>query len=404
MSNYHTILNSDPISEDVTDPRQTPNQPLNLSDPGPRASYALDPIARIRLSNLAKWGLLAALLLFVLWLPAHFYAANRVEMSEQSIRTTTGGHKLVDANGNWVSGDKGKGQRDASGHLIQDETPVQSTYSLMIVFAVILFGVIIATGLPRIFLSNIFGRSTEAVNAARDWVVVGVITAILYTCGALLLKALSGSVGWISANADSYDTWYPTRGPLVLVSAMIGLLVARSLALRADGMVGQGALNALGQLFVQAFLVVLLFIPFEKGIYGLTKTDGAAPFLLIAAILMLGATLAILIWAWNADRKLIALQGKDGSFRATDDPIEITLTVIGGRESGKTVLLAAAYYEWSLRDLGPLQVRPASDAFGNGVAGHGYGAGGDGPLLELRVPARHRRLPQPALRAVPRRR
>jgi hypothetical protein len=40
----------------------------------------------------------------------------------------------------------------------------------------------------------------------------------------------------------------------------------------------------------------------------------------------------------------------------------MTLTVIGGRESGKTVLLAAAFYEWSTQNIGNLRITPATDA------------------------------------------
>jgi hypothetical protein len=55
----------------------------------------------------------------------------------------------------------------------------------------------------------------------------------------------------------------------------------------------------------------------------------------------------------------------------------MTLTVIGGRESGKTVLLAAAFYEWSTQNLGHLRITPAVDRTdgqtGTDSAGRGIG-------------------------------
>jgi hypothetical protein len=61
-------------------------------------------------------------------------------------------------------------------------------------------------------------------------------------------------------------------------------------------------------------------------------------------------------------------------------PVELTLTVVGGRESGKTVLLAGAFYEWSTQNLGNLRITPAA---AGAIDPLGAVTGGGNPVVSL---------------------
>lgn len=288
-----------------------------------RPSPALDPIARGRVSQLAKWGLLVCALLAFLCMPTSLFNYRAVE-----------------------EGGSGFSQ----------------TYYLTVAITATIFAAVIATGLPRTLLPMVFGRWGDASEAFRDWLIVGVVNGLLY--GGIIFAIKLGN---INLPSEDFGDWLKFRLPLVAVSSLIAVFIGRFMALRQEGIVGGGAAGAIWQTIVQAILTGLLVRPLELGIIGLTGASKFVPLMLgTGAVICGAAALGIITWASTADAKLMSLRGRGRSGVNDGGPVDMTLTVIGGRESGKTVLLAAAFYEWTTQGLGNLRITPAEDTKGDG--------------------------------------
>ena len=285
-----------------------------------RPSPALDPIRRARISRAAKWGALLAVLLTVAWLPAYLGSANP--------------------------------------DLLRGEPVNRDGFFLALVTAAAVFAAVIATGIPRLLLPAAFGRWHEAVEALRDWLVVGVLTGVLY----FVLIQVASLLHLPPANTTS--DWVRFRLPLLFIAGVIGVIVARTLALRRDGVAGSNAGTLIWQSVLQAALLGALERPIEGALRALYGVPGIASVLGLAAIASGAAALGIVFWAASADASLTTVRKRRGAsgFDDGSGPIDLTLTVIGGRESGKTVLLAAAFYEWSTQNIGNLRITPALDA------------------------------------------
>ena len=109
-----------------------------------------------------------------------------------------------------------------------------------------------------------------------------------------------------------------------------------------------GIVQVLPQAAAVGFLTVLFNPLIDSTIQGWPFMTWATGIPALVGFAWAGTTLA---WAWKADQKLRFLQGgkqgKDSRYVATAaEALEMNFTVIGGRESGKTVLLAGAYKEW----------------------------------------------------------
>jgi GTPase SAR1 family protein len=292
---------------------------------GQRPSPALDPIARGNVSRLAKWGLLVCALLGFLWLPTSLFSYQ-------------------DA----AAGKSGFSQ----------------TYYLAVAVTATILAAVIATGLPRTLLPNVFGKWGDASEAFRDWLVVGVINGLLYGTIVFAIKFAK-----MNLPSEDFGDWLKYRLPLVAVSSLIAMFIGRFLALRQEGVVG-GGVGAVWQTILQAVLTGLLVRPLELGIIAMTVAGKWVPLVLGAGAILFGAAaLGIITWAASADAKLLSLRGRGKSGVNDGGPVDMTLTVIGGRESGKTVLLAAAFYEWTTQGLGNLRITPAEDSRGDGNAG-----------------------------------
>ncbi len=295
-----------------------------------RPSPVLDPLNRMRTSRLAKWGLLGSILLFFIWLP---FAPSQVSPAH--------------------------------------------AYNLALVTSATVFAAIIATGLPRLLAPGLFGKWHEPVEALRDWLLVGVATGFLYF-GFIRVAAVS-SIG--PPQAGTMEDWLRWRLPLLLFASILAVFAARSLAIRRESLVSTGAGKATAQIIVQALLIALLERPLETMLRSLTKSPGLAMiFGSLALILFLGSA-AIIFWAATADENLTSLKKRRGTGVVDGtSPVELTLTVVGGRESGKTVLLAGAFYEWSTQNLGNLRITPAA---AGAIDPLGAVTGGGNPVVSL---------------------
>ena len=216
-----------------------------------------------------------------------------------------------------------------------------------------------ATGVPRALLPKVFGRYHEAVEALRDWLIVGVISGFVY----IILLNIAKAIHYGPPTAASLGDWLTARLPLLVIAGVVGLFGARFLAIRRDSVVGTGAIGVV-QVLIQAVLLGLLERPFERALLGMAQA-GVRP-----AAGNYGSPLCrrcpgyLDVGCKNVDAGLSTIRRRRGGSGVDDGtgPVDLTLTVIGGRESGKTVLLAAAFYEWSTQNIGNLRITPALDA------------------------------------------
>ncbi|WP_309710939.1 hypothetical protein [Armatimonas sp.] len=270
----------------------------------------LDPMERLKVAELAKWAMLIGLGGLFLWLKAVLWSA-------------------------YITSGKAQG--------------LSVAYSLVPVGATL--AAFVATALFRSFAAKkatkTKGSGYKAVDAVRDWAITGVITGVLAALAILIVRAVLPSIGADKPTPEFFISRFIANA----IAAIIGLIVARKLALRGDSVMGGGNLGLI-QLLPQAALVGFLALPFNSLIDGIIQ---GWPFMTWATgvptligFAWAGVTLKL---AWDADKKLRFLQGgkqgRDSRYVATGgEALEMNFTVIGGRESGKTVLLAGAYKEW----------------------------------------------------------
>lgn len=270
----------------------------------------LDPMERLRVAELAKWAVLIGMGGALMWLKA---LLGSFAQSTQSAGLTV-------------------------------------AYNLVPIGAII--AAFIATAILRATTARKAAQSNQevtyrAVDAIRDWALTGVITGVLAVFTLLIVRALFPSIGTAQRTAE----YYISRYAALAVAAMVGVIISRRTALKSDAVLAAGGMGA-AQILPQAALVALLTLPINDFIDNIIRSwpvvTWAAGIPAIIGFTWAGTTLA---WAWKADQKLRFLQGgsqgKDLRYVPTGDtPIEMNFTVIGGRESGKTVLLAGAYREW----------------------------------------------------------
>jgi hypothetical protein len=294
-----------------------------------RPSPAYDPLLRAQISRTAKWLMLAAILLAIVWFPDILYVSPTRLMSSSD----PGNTDLV-----WLD---------------------PSLRSLTLIGAASIYATVIATGLPRLLFPGLFGKWTEAAEAMRDWLIVGVLTGAVYFT--LVLGAHQMQFG--PASGGTFAQWLMFRAPLLLLSVVIGLVVARAFAIRRDGVLNGGFGMAAAQIGMQALVLVFLEPGFERVFTSIPTTSIIVPLIGICALLCALSAVGVLSWAFAADSHLSTIRRRRGATGINDGvgPVSLTLTVIGGRESGKTVLMAAAFYEWSTQNIGNLRITPTSN-------------------------------------------
>lgn len=290
-------------------PAETPTPLVTAKTADKKLIQRLDPMERMKVAELAKWALLIGVGSLLMWLKAILWSA----------------YKSSGANG------------------------VKIGYSLIPIGAIL--GAFIATALLRSLAAKKAAQGKQAtykaVDAIRDWAVTGVVTGVLATFMLLIVRAVLPA----SFATERSAPFYISRFIAIGIAAIIGLFVSRKLAVRGDAVMAGGNLG-LAQLLPQAALVALFTLPLEDFVHGIVT---GWPYMTwatgIPTLIGFGWAGSTLAWAWKADQKLRFLQGgkqgKDSRYVATGgEALEMNFTVIGGRESGKTVLLAGAYKEW----------------------------------------------------------
>ncbi len=288
--------------------QSTFNNPESLSGRRPVRSPALDPLVRLRVSSLAKWALIVGLLSLIVWLPPQLRPYNR------------------------------------------------NFYFLSCAIGATILAATVGTGLPRTLFPKAFGQWHDAAEAFRDWLVVGLCTGLLYGLGVALMRELQVP----PYNPESFIDYLRYRSLLMFCCAAIGLLAARYIAVRREGLLDNNSRKTIAKLLVQALTVSLIYYWFYHGMEMIYHLSAVIKVLGIVGPCSVLATLGIMLWAWGADSRLMRLQAQHHTTGiAGAVPMSLTLTVIGGRESGKTTMMAGAFYEWYTQDLGPLRIMPA---------------------------------------------
>ncbi len=278
---------------------------------GKSAAQLWTLVVRLRISSLAKWALIGGLLSLIVWLPPQL--------------------RLPDD---------------------------RNLYFLSCAVGATILAATVGTGFPRTLFPQVFGQWHDAAEAFRDWIVVGLCTGLLYGPGVALLRKLQMP----PYNPENFVDYLRYRSLLMFCCAAIGLLVARYIAVRREGLLdNDSGGKVIGKLLVQALTVSLIYYWFYHGMESIYRLPAMVKVLGISGQFSVLATGAIILWAWVADSRLMRLQARHHTTGiAGAEPMDLTLTVIGGRESGKTTMMAGAFYEWYTQDLGPLRIMPAT--------------------------------------------
>lgn len=304
MENSGAVPEETPFDKPVFDGREALSGRRQLRGP------ALDPVVRLYVSSLAKWALIGGLLSLIVWLPPQL--------------------RLHDRN----------------------------LYFLSCAIGATILAATVGTGLPRTLFPKIFGQWNDPAEAFRDWIVVGLFTGLLYGPGVALLR-LSHVPSYL--NPINFLDYLRYRSVLMFFCAAGGLFVARYFAVRREGLLDNSGSKTAAKLLVQALTVSLIYYWFYHGMESIYRLPAAVQALGVFGQVSVVATGALILWAWIADNRLMRLQAQHHTTGiAGSAPMDLTLTVIGGRESGKTTLMAGAFYEWYTQDLGPLRIMPAT--------------------------------------------
>ncbi|MGO8673968.1 MAG: TRAFAC clade GTPase domain-containing protein [Capsulimonadaceae bacterium] len=321
-SNINTKANTNqfsqlPLSEVIGDQQlRVARQAIPAASNRVRSSPRLDPKARKLRADQAKWVLLICLVLLATWVPS-------------AIPSHHGNHNVRD---------------------------------IVTVAISVLLATVIATALPRIALPRLFGRWREAVEAFRDWLVVSVITGSLYAVVIATLKRLTPETSkWHDplpvGNPALFDqSWVTYRLGIMVSCSVAGILIARAWTKKHPAW-------AVVQVLAQACIVGVMSRLFEFALNTFQQQPILQHVLLVVSICGLLFSCYVVIWAFNADRRLVLLHQRrnaDTGIVTDSRPVPLTLTVVGGPASGKTAFLAAAYYEWTMKNPGQLTIKPAS--------------------------------------------
>lgn len=307
-STYGSLDNTGAVPEETPFDQPAFNTRDALSGRRQVRGPALDPVVRLRLSSLAKWAMIGGLLSLIVWLPPQLRLYDR------------------------------------------------DFYFLSCAVGATILAATVGTGVPRTLFPQVFGQWHDAAEAFRDWIVVGLCTGLLYGPGVALMRMLHVP----PYNPETFVEYLRYRSLLMFCCAAIGLLVARYIAVRREGLLDDNGIKTIGKLLVQALTVSLIYYWFYHGMETIYRLPAVVQVLGVAGQVSVLAAIVIILWAWAADSRLMRLQAKHHTTGiAGNAPMDLTLTVIGGRESGKTTLMAGAFYEWYTQDLGPLRIMPA---------------------------------------------
>lgn len=215
---------------------------------------------------------------------------------------------------------------------------------------------VIGTALPRLAWPAAFGRWFDPAQAARDWLVIGAVTGLTYV---LAFEASRVSPAF-AIPAEEYERWMRFRLPLLLIASACAVGFAALCPWTRPGgflptdytragalLVVYATLTAISYLFVQSCLTLLL----------MHRLGHVIPLLGLVLVALGGGGLAFLRLTFTRDHAAARL------------PLVETITIIGGKGVGKTMLLTMAYHELATRLWGRIIVRgtQASEQYCEGI-------------------------------------
>jgi hypothetical protein len=330
------------------DGRNKPERP----EFGQRLNPALDPQSRRQLARRVKWMMALGVIALAYYTLSYFYPA---------FKSAGAG---LDFTKPWLI---------TSDQLVKLDA-VKEPFFVAIMTITMFFATIVARFIAGALTmyARIYPRYREAVEALRDWIVAGGIAG-LFTLGFIAaIKAYTRQTygqQWIEAirleNLNPHkltpEQWHilrlyegdpgddillflQYRAPLMLVATLIGVLLARLIAIKHEPNRGPGIF--VFRILVQSVITVAIYPTLNRSLDWLvTNVPWLSPASLVAGSACIAVPFGVLIWAALQDRAVQKLQ-QDG-VRAKAGDVALTVTVIGGRESGKTTFLLGSYHEWT---------------------------------------------------------
>lgn len=223
----------------------------------------------------------------------------------------------------------------------------------------LIVAVFVASGILLLPMAKLYGQWRDPADAFRDWCVNGFVTLLVWAVIKYGISSVPGAPKEISVVGAAYYIW---NIPILVVSAAIGKWVGSMVAIGAKA--NQPLLYV-----IHVALVTVLYLPFNTFFnQQVGPAKNAFEVFTGIAILSLAVATGIIVRAVSFDRKLQSLQGGQRGVVLPDKPLELNVTLVGGKSTGKSVFLAAAFYQWERVMSGPIRIVPYRD--GREVGGH----------------------------------
>jgi hypothetical protein len=241
------------------------------------------------------------------------------------------------------------------------ETPLERRLFFWLPLSTFL-AAIVAFALPRLVFSNILGKWRDPVDAARDWLVTGFVTGIFSIIGISLARSLPG----MTREVIDPSKWWILSAPIYAGASILGVMIASRNTTSVTSNGGRSRRVHPLHLILQPILVCLLVRPLEQFFDNrwvrITNIDFVSGF---AAFIVLTIVLAVLMNAWAFDKRLQEAQGGSRGVLSGSKPLELNITVVGGKSAGKTVFLAGAWWQWNTELTGRIKIEPSTESAGD---------------------------------------
>ena len=241
------------------------------------------------------------------------------------------------------------------------ETPLERRIFFWLPLSTFL-AAIVAFALPRLVFSNILGKWRDPVDAARDWLVTGFVTGIFSIVGISLVRSLPG----MTREVIDPSKWWVLSAPIYATAAILGVVIAsrNTTAVTTNG--GRNRKVHPLHVVLQPILVCILVRPFERILdNNCVRFQNADVVSGAAAIIVLSIVLVVLLNAWSFDKRLQEAQGGSRGVLSGSKPLELNVTVVGGKSAGKTVFLAGAWWQWNTELTGRIKIEPSTESVGD---------------------------------------
>lgn len=216
----------------------------------------------------------------------------------------------------------------------------------------LIVAVFVASGLILLPMAKMYGQWRDPADAFRDWCVNGFVTLIIWAVSTYAIRSIPGAPKEVSLLGPAFFIW---TVPILVVSAAIGKWVGSLMAIGAKA--SQPLLYIL-----HVIIVTVLYLPFNQFLDNqVARANYAMQVCAGIAALSFLVAFVIIIRAVVFDRKLQSLQGGKRGVVLPDKPLELNVTLVGGKSTGKSVFLAAAFYQWERVLSGPIRIVPYRD-------------------------------------------